>query len=69
MIQEIREIIQRRDSVTEQTAKEATKLILALKPTKEDLCEVIFEQDNLKTEFEKRIYNLQAQVAELKSKK
>jgi len=69
MIQEIREIIQRRDSVTEQTAKEATKLILALKPTKEVLCEVIFEQDNLKTEFEKRIYNLQAQVAELKSKK
>ncbi len=52
----------------EQTAKEATKLILALKPTQEDLCEVIFEQDNLKTEFEKRIYNLQAQVAELKSK-
>jgi len=69
MINKIQEIIQRRDSTTEQTAKEATKEILALKPTKEQLCEVIFLQDNQKTEFEKQIFKYLNQIQELKDKK
>jgi len=69
MIDKIQEIISRRDSTTEQTAKDATKEILALKPTKEQLCEIIFLQDNQKTEFEKLIYKYLNQIQELKDKK
>jgi len=68
MKEQIQEIINKRDSVTLDTALSATKEILALKPTKDLLCEIIFEQDNLKTEHEKQIAKYLRQIQELKNK-
>ncbi len=66
MKREIIEIIESRDSVTEESAKEATKAILALKPTKETLCEVIFEMDNDKTTLNKLVDKLKHQIKQSK---